>query len=129
MDKKLDRLKQYYAEIDSLSDEIPQQLTRKITLYSMVLLEVGKFHAEAVNAYGKAYANRKAKWGAIAVTTDGSGVMKEAAADEQTHELRLMESAADGEMHRWKNAFISHQEIINALKVTLKVLVKEMDNS
>jgi len=128
-DNKLDRLKRYYAEIESLNEEIPGQLTRKITLYTLALLEIGKFHAEAVNEYGRAYAMRKAKWGEIAMATEGSGVMKEAAADKGTYELRMREAAAESEMHRWKNSFEATQEVINALKVQLKVLVKELDNS
>lgn len=126
-DPKYNKLKRYYAEIDSLNDEIPAHVTRKIYLYSLALLEIGKFHAEAVNDYGKAYAERKAKWGEIAVRTDGSGVVKEASADKETYSLRIREAEAEAEVNRWKNAFVATQEIINALKVHLKVLVKELD--
>lgn len=126
-DKRLDELKRLYAEINTLNDEIPQHVTRKIYLYSQALLIIGKFHAEAVNEYGKAYAERKARWGEIAVETEGSGVVKEATADRDTRALREKEAEAEAEMHRWKNSFEATQEIINALKVHLKVLVKELD--
>lgn len=125
--RSLDRLKKYYAEINTLDDELPAHVTRKIYLYSLALLEIGRFHAEAVNEYGKAYAVRKAKWGEIAVNTDGTGVMKEATADQMTLSLRMREAESEAEMNRWKNSFEATQEIINALKVHLKVLVKEMD--
>jgi hypothetical protein len=125
--RSLDRLKRFYAEINTLDDEIPAQVTRKIYLYSLALLEIGRFHAEAVNEYGRIYAARKGKWGEIAATTDGSGVVKEATADRLTQELREKEAQAEAEMHRWKNSFEATQEIINALKVHLKVLVKELD--
>lgn len=117
----------YYNQINELSDEIPSHVTRKIYLYSLALLEIGRFHAEAVNAYGHAYATRKSKWGEIAASTEGSGVVKEATADQLTHPLRVKEAQAEADMYRWKNSFEATQEIINALKVHLKVLVKEMD--
>lgn len=129
MSKKLDELKSLYAEIEELNDEIPSHVTRKIYLYSKALLIIGRFHAEAVNDFGRAYANRKAKWGEIAARTEGTGVIKEATADQETHVLRLKEADAEAEMHRWKNSFEATQEIINSLKVHLKVLVKEMDTA
>ncbi|MFP3393278.1 hypothetical protein [Brevibacillus sp. SIMBA_040] len=125
--RSLDRLKLYYSEINTLNDEIPAQVTRKIYLYSLALLEIGRFHAEAVNEYGRLYAERKGRWGQIAATTVGSGVVKEATADQMTQEIRIKEAQAESEVHRWKNSFEATQEIINALKVHLKVLVKELD--
>lgn len=124
MNEKLDKI---YREIEGLSDEIPAQLSRKITLYSQTLLIIGRYHAQAVRDHGLAYANRKRVWGETILNTEGTSKDKEAAAEVESFKARQKEAEAEMEVWRWKNAFQSHQEIIQALKIEQKTLMKEYD--
>ena len=120
-----DRLKRLYGEIESLSDEIPQQKSRKIYLLGQVLQIIGKFHADAVRAHGRAYAERKRIWGETIAGVGGTAKDKEGIAEVNSYEARLKEADAEADMWRWRNAFIATQELINAEKKDLEVLMKE----
>lgn len=123
------KLKQIYDEIDGLDSEIPSQLSRKIFLYSTALQLIGKYHAASVNAHSLAYANRKKIWGETIVHTGGTGKEREGAAEVSCYEARVAEAEAEGQMIRWKDSFQATQEVINALKIELKTLMKEYDNA
>ncbi len=124
-----DKLKELYIQIDQLSDEIPGQLAQKIHLYAQVMQWIGKYHAEATYAYGKAYADRKNVYAQALVNTPGTGVVKEGQADIDAYPYRLKEAEAEGEMHRWKNSLAASAEIINAMKKQLDTLMREYDNA
>jgi hypothetical protein len=123
-----DKFNELYEEIESLSDEIPSQLARKIYLYSLVLQWMGKYHAAAVLDYGKAYAERKRIQGEALINTKGTQRDKEGAAEVLSYEARLREAEAEAEMHKWKNAYNATTEIINALKIQQKTLMQEYGN-
>lgn len=122
-----ERLKRLYAEIESLSDEIPQQKSRKIYLLGQVLQIIGKFHADAVRAHGRAYAERKRIWGETITGTEGTAKDKEGLAEVKAYDARIEEAEAEADMWRWRNAFIATQELINAEKKDLEVLMKEYE--
>lgn len=123
----MDKLKSLYAEINKLDDEIPAQLSKKIYLYAQVLQFIGKYHADSTRAYKKAYAERKKAWGEALVVHDGTGKEKEGSAEIESYKFRMIEADTEAEMWRWKNSFAATQEIINALKIQLKTLMKEYD--
>lgn len=125
----IDKLKKIYGEIDTLNDEIPSELSRKIFLYSQALQWIGRFHADATREHGKAYAERKRAWGDAMENTHGTGKEKEGAAEVASYPYRMKEAEAESDMWKWRNAFQATQEVINALKVQLKTLMKEYDNS
>ena len=120
-----DRLKRLYSEIESLSDEIPQQKSRKIYLLGQVLQIMGKFHADAVRAHGRAYAERKRIWGETIAGVDGTAKDKEGLAEVKAYDARMKEADAEADMWRWRNAFTATQELINAEKKDLEVLITE----
>lgn len=120
-----DQLKAKYAEIKRLDDNVPAQLARKIHLYSEALLLIGKLHASATYEYGAAYAKRKQAWGKAMAETQGTQAVKEGVAEITAAEYREAEAKAEAEMIEWKNAFSATEEIIQALKLELRVLMKE----
>ena len=122
-----DRLKRLYTEIESLRDDIPAQKSRKIHLLGQVLQIIGKFHADAVRAHGRAYAGRKRIWGETIASHEGTAKDKEGLAEVKAYEARLKEADAEADMWRWRNAFIATQELINAEKKDLEVLMKEYE--
>lgn len=121
----MEKLKQIYSEINSLSDEIPGQLAKKITLYGKALERIGKLHSQAVLDYGKAYAQRKNLWGTAILNAQGTAKDKEGIAEVESYQARLEEAQAESEKEKWRNLYTATQEIINALKIELKVLMKE----
>src|SRR5690625_318211 len=125
----MDELKRYYAEINKLNDEIPAELSRKITLYSLSLQRIGNFHAQAIMDHGVAYAERKSLWGRVMHDTPGTGVVKEGAAEIAIKDLRTKEAEAESEVWKWRNQFESTQEIINSLKIELRTLMTEYQNA
>lgn len=121
-----EQLKRKYADIKKMNDEIPAQLARKIKLQSEAHLLIGKMHAAAAYEYGKAYAKRKQVWGMTIVESEGTMAMREGAAEVAAAPFREAEALAESEMIAWKNAFASTAEIINAMKMELRVLMGEM---
>lgn len=124
----MEEFNRLYQEAESLSEEIPSQLARKIYLYSLILQWMGKFHAAAIYDHGKAYADRKKIQGEALLNTKGTQRDKEGASEIISYEARLNEAKAESEVMRWKNAFTSTQEIINALKIQQKTLMIELGN-
>jgi hypothetical protein len=120
-----DKLKRIYNEADALSHEIPAELSKKITLYTRALLIVGRYHADAVRAHGKAYAERKRVWGETILSSSGTAKDKEGMAEKECYPYRVQEADAEGEMWTWRNAYNSTQEVINALKKELDTLMVE----
>jgi hypothetical protein len=123
-----DQLKQIYAEINNLNDEIPAQQAKKITLYAKALQFIGKYHAEAVMAHGLAYADRKRIHGDTIQQTEGTAVDKQAKAETESYEARIREADAEAEAEKWKRLFISTEHIINALKIEHKTLMNEYND-
>src|SRR5690625_334931 len=125
----MEQLKKYYAEINKLNDEIPAELSRKITLYSLSLQRIGNFHAQAIMDHGIKYAERKGLWGRVMHDTPGTGIVKEGAAEIAIKDIRKEEAECEAEVWKWRNQFESTQEIINSLKIELRTLMTEYQNS
>lgn len=120
-----DKLKAIYAEIEGLNDERPADLSRKVTLYSQLLQRYGMYHAAAVRDHGRAYAERKRIWGETIINTSGTAKDKEAEAEVKSYDARMAEADAEMEVWKWKNLCASTTEIINAVKIELRTLMKE----
>jgi|SRR5690625_2877869 len=125
----MDKLKELYNSINKLDEENPAELSRIITLYSRSLQLIGNYHADAIRSHGKAYATRKTTWGKTMHDTVGTGIVKEGAAEIAIYVLRKDEAEAESEVWKWRNQFQSTQEIINSLKIQLKTLMTEYQNS
>src|SRR5690554_5074081 len=70
----MSRLSELYKQAESLNEEIPAELARKIRVYAEIMQIIGKYHAAAVNDYGRAYAERKRVWGESILKTEGTGM-------------------------------------------------------
>jgi len=125
----IEKLKELYADVDKLNEEIPSELSKKIFLYAQILQLVGKYHADSTREYKKAYSERKRSWGDAIVSGKGTGVEKQGKAELECYQFRKLEADAESEMTRWKNSFLATTEIINALKIQLKTLMTEYTNS
>lgn len=125
----MNKLSELYKQAESLNEEIPAELARKIRIYAEIMQVIGKYHAAAVNDYGRAYAERKRVWGESILKTEGTGMVKEGQAEIDCYEYRLKEAQAEAEKERWKNAKDSTAEIINALKKQLETLQMEYKNA
>lgn len=123
--KWIKRLDELYKQAESMNEENPSQLAKQIEIYAEILGIIGKFHAASAYDHGKAYADRKQIYGILLANTDGTQRDKEGVAEEGSYEARLEEAKAESEMIRWKNAFIATQELIQAKKKSLEVLVYE----
>ncbi|MFX3617953.1 MAG: hypothetical protein ACE3JK_10525 [Sporolactobacillus sp.] len=123
------RLKELYAQINALSEEIPAQLSKKISLYTHVLELLGKLHADAVNEEGLAEADRKRIYSETVVSAQGTATDKAARAEISCYDARKREAFAKAESWRYRNAYTSTQEVINALKLELKSLMQELNNT
>ena len=125
----MSKLSDLYKEAESLNEEIPAELAKKIRVYAKIMQVIGKYHAAAVNDYGKAYADRKRVWGESIIGTSGTGKEKEGQAEVDCYEYRIKEAQAEADKERWKNAKDSTAEIINALKKQLETLQMEYRNA
>lgn len=124
----MERLDKIYKEIESMNEEIPAQKARMITLYTKALQCIAFYHADAVRAYGMAYATRKRIWGECIQETKGTAKDKEGAAEVGSYEARVREADAEAEVEKWKRLFIATEHIINALKIEHKTLMDEYNN-
>jgi hypothetical protein len=105
-------------EADSLPDDVPNALIDKIELLSKCLVFIGRVSSVLDGDYKRIYAKRKYEF-ALAVTKATKD--KQASAEIAIKELREQESEAYEIMQRWRNAFDSTKEEINAKKLKMRV--------
>src|SRR5699024_10081636 len=82
-----ERAKRIQAEFDSLSDDIPHQISRKQRLQAELLQIFGKFYADASHDYWVANSVLELEKSKVKLETEGTGIVKEATAKIATHEL------------------------------------------
>lgn len=123
------RLKHLYDEIETLSDEIPGELNRKIKLYSQALQLIGYFDADAMKDYLLTYAERKRLEGEVKATFKGTGVEKEGQTEMAIYELRKKEAETKAESRKWTNLFKSTEQLIIALRREEQALMTEYNNA
>lgn len=123
------RLKQIYKEIEGLSSEIPSELNRMIMLYSQSLMIIGYLDAKAMRDYNRAYAERKAKEAEVKKNFKGTGVEKEAQAELEIRELRIIEGDLKAKSREWTNVFNSTEHMIIALRRGEKALMTELQQT
>lgn len=121
----MSKLSELYAQAESLNEEMPGELAKKIRVYAEIMQVIGRHHAKAVNDYGQAYSSRKLAYAQAIQDTQGTGIVKEAAAEIEAYPYRVKESDAEADKERFKNALLSTGEIINALKKQLDTLQME----
>lgn len=123
------RLKQLYDEIETLNDEIPAELNRKIKLYSQALMLIGYFDSDALKEYMLTYAARKQKEGEVKASFKGTGVEKEGQTEIAIYELRKREAETKADSRKWTNLFKSTEQIIIALRREEQAIMAELQHS
>ena len=119
---KLDAL---YKKAESYNEEIPSELAKKIVTYTEILRVLGVYIAHATYNLGEVESARKREY-ALALTQEvGTGKEKEGKAELRISHYRKKINRADSDLIKWKNAYDSTKELINALKRQLDVLMME----
>jgi hypothetical protein len=120
---KTDKLTQLYKKANGLNEDIPIDLMNKLSLYGQVLEIIGGLHAESVKAWKLAEAKRREVIASAIVygaELEGAEVKtakdREAVAEVVGAQARREEALTESETQRWKNAYISTQEMIQILK-------------
>lgn len=120
---RTDKLTELYSKVSRLNDELPKDLMDKLSLYGQILEYIGRFHADSTKAWKLAEAKRRETIASAMVygaEHEGMEIKtakdREAAAEVIGAKSRQEEAIAEAEAQRWKNAYISTQEMIQILK-------------
>lgn len=124
-----ERAKRIQAEFDSLSDDIPHQISRKQRLQAELLQIFGKFYADASHDYWVAESILELEKSKVKLETEGTGIVKEATAKIATHELELAMIDKKRDMKRWQNAVDTTSKLIDSIKREESVLIMEYYNT
>lgn len=124
-----ERAKRIQAEFDSLSDDIPHQISRKQRLQAELLQIFGKFYADASHDYWVANSVLELEKSKVKLETEGTGIVKEATAKIATHELELAMIDKKRDMKRWQNAVDTTSKLIDSIKREESVLIMEYYNT
>src|SRR5690625_96949 len=119
------RLKAIYNEIESLDLEVLPDINKAIRLYSQAQMIIGYMDADALYESGRIYAERKKIECEVKENHQGTGVEKEARADQETYELRIQEAEAKAESRKWQNLFKSTDNLIIALRRDERTALEE----
>lgn len=117
-----ERLDELNIAIKQLDHNNTAEISEMIILYSKVLFIIGDLWSEAVENHGEAYAERKRLGGEIKAVQSGTSVEREAAEDRGTYGARIEEAKAEALVTKYKARYTSTQEMIQSLKVRLKML-------
>jgi hypothetical protein len=120
---KTEKLAVLYKKANALDEEIPKMLMDKLSLYGQILELIGGLYADSVKAWKLAEAKRRETIASAIVygaELEGAEVKtakdREAVAEVVGAASRREEALTESEAQRWKNAYISTQEMIQILK-------------
>lgn len=119
-DKRGERLAELYKQANSLNEDLPGDIIKKLSLYGKILEILGGFHASSVKAWKLAEATRRETLASAYSYSQGTGADRTNLAEVAAAESRRNEAEAEAEATRWKNAYISTQEQIQIMKLQLK---------
>jgi hypothetical protein len=116
-----EQLKQLYAQANSLNEELPADLIKKLSIYGSILRITGKLHADSLKDWKMAEAKRKETIATV-YTYDPEGTVKdkEYKGEVAATQFRQEEAIAEAECMRWRNAYTSCQEYIQILKMQIR---------
>lgn len=118
-----DKLKELYNKANSLNEELPADIVRKLSLYGKILELLGGFHAMSLKSWKLAEATRRETLAsAFCYDVEGSAVERTNKAEVAAAPSRRAEAEAEAEAQRWKSAYNSTSEQIQILKLQLKDL-------
>jgi len=105
-------------EADSLPNDNPAALMRKIELLARCMVYVGRLSSYLDGEYKRIYAERKREYAKAYIEAPRN---KEAYAELAVVELREKEAQAYEDSRRWRNALDSLTEEIHALKLKMRI--------
>lgn len=129
MDKTLQEMAQLNKQLEGLSEDNPADLQRIILINTKMLQPIGKMYSQATRDFKYKYSNRKYAHGSLLVHSDGTGIERQGQAEIGSKHAREEEAEAEGEMVRWRHAFISTQELIQSQKLVLRAMITELENT
>ncbi|WP_134682538.1 hypothetical protein [Brevibacillus migulae] len=125
IEKRQLKMNTLFQQIQELSDELPKELSKKLTLMASVLGLIGEYQADVKNELGSISTQRKYEFAKAKKEASGTVADKEAYAREKTLGLRQRESELEAELLRWELAYKSQEEKINTGKLYLRALIAE----
>lgn len=129
MNKTLEEMARLNKQLEGLDESNPSDLQQIILLNTMMLQPLGKMYGSATHEYKKVYADRKYAQGNLLVHADGTGIEKQGQSEIGSYDMRQKEAEAEGEMIRWKHAYLSTHELIQSQKLVLKAMMTELRNT
>src|SRR5690625_8033135 len=97
-----ERAKRIQAEIDTLNDDIPHQISRQHRLHAELLQIFGKFMADASHEHWKAEGMSEYMKSHVELDTEETGVVKKATALIAASDLQMMMRENKRETTHWK---------------------------
>lgn len=119
VEEHLNEILKYQQMLERTPDEMK---VHRIEIMSKMLVFIGKLAAIFSEEYKNIYADRKAVYAEAELAATK---YKQAHAEIAVKELRKHEATAYGNMQRWRNAFESTKEEINALKYKVKIHIED----
>jgi len=114
----LKQIRMYQQQLNELPEEGIVERMERIEILSKMLVFIGKLAGELSEEYKMFYAKRKR---IHAETYLKAKKNKAVEAELAVTKIREEEAQAYGNMQRWRNAFESTKEEINALKYKLRI--------
>ncbi|MDR0128668.1 hypothetical protein [Priestia megaterium] len=119
VEEHLNEVLKYQQMLERTPDEMK---VHRIEIMSKMLVFIGKLAATFSEEYKNVYADRKVAYAEAELAAEK---YKQAHAEIAVKELRKQEATAYGNMQRWRNAFESTKEEINALKYKVKIDIED----
>lgn len=116
-----EKLSMLYKQANSLNEDLPGDIIKKLSLYGKILELLGGFHAQAVKEWKLAEATRRETLAsAFVYDMEGSAVERTNKAEIAAAQSRKREAETEAEAQRWRNAYNSTSEQIQILKLQLR---------
>lgn len=125
MSNSTTKLDQLYKKANDYNEDIPSDLAKKIVVYTEILRVLGVYIAHSTYKLGQIEADRRREYAIAIVREGGTAKEREGKAELRITKYRKMEYQAEADLIKWKNAYDSTKELINALKKQLEVLLLE----
>ena len=123
IDKHLVEIMKYQKQLDILPYDGMEMA--RIEILAKMLVFIGKLSGEFSEQYKRVYATRKRVHAEAYLAAAGSKAQR---AELAVIDLRKEEAEMYGNMIRWKNAFVSTQEEIHALKYRVRIGIEDGSN-
>lgn len=118
-EEHLNEVRRYQAILNNTPYEMK---VKRIEIMARMLVFIGRLSAGFAEEYQTIYADRKYTYAQAKLAATSQ---KESHAEIAVRELRKQEAQAYGNMERWKKAFETTKEEINALKYSVKIDIED----